>query len=73
LQKDDAENISILGMDFLALLNNDDEDIISSIIPSVPVLIRTIDGWRFEPPSKQQRIDRVKEQQGNGTKYINWF
>ncbi len=67
-------DISILGMDFLALLADDEEeDVISSIIPSVPVLIRTLDGWRFESPSRKQKLDHLKENKKKGYKYIDWF
>ena len=69
-----SSDISILGMDFLALLANDEEeDFISSIIPSVPVLIRTLDGWRFEAPTRQQILDQSRQKSKDGYRYIDWF
>lgn len=70
LSSAERNNISILGMDYLASLGNDDEGFISSIIPSVPVMIRTLKGWRFEAPSNQQR----SISNGNKTApLMNWF
>jgi len=64
-------NVSILGMDYLQTLDNEDEGFISSIIPSVPVMIRTLNGWRFEAPANQQKTG--PDGQNNGSGLINWF
>ncbi|MCP4090613.1 MAG: S-layer family protein, partial [Gammaproteobacteria bacterium] len=74
-QETGAEPFSILGMDLIALLATDEEedDFISSIIPSVPVMIRTQDGWRFKSPSRQQILDQKINRKNNGFKNIDWF
>jgi hypothetical protein len=67
--------LTILGMDYLSLLASDDEDdaVISSIISTVPVMIKTLDGWRFESPSRQQKVDQLNNGKKEGFKYIDWF
>jgi hypothetical protein len=71
---DNASEISVLGLSSLALLaDEEDEEVISSMIPSVPVMIRTLDGWRFESPSRKQRLDQFKQIKKKGFKNIDWF
>jgi hypothetical protein len=66
--------ISVLGADFKFLFGDDDEDeIVSTIIPSVPVLVKSVDGWEFVAPSRRQSLERIKENQKKGVKYIDWL
>jgi len=53
--------------------DEEDDDFISSIIPSVPVMIRTQSGWEFKSPSRQQLLERSNQRRQNGYKNIDWF
>ncbi len=70
----DETLISILGADFQILFDEDDEDdIVSTIIPSVPVMIKTLEGWEFIAPSRRQNIDKLRENQKKGETFIDWL
>ncbi|MFT5219277.1 MAG: hypothetical protein ACI87H_001414, partial [Gammaproteobacteria bacterium] len=70
-----AENlISILGSDFQISFDNDSEDdVASSIIPSVPVMIKTVDGWQFVAPSRNQNTETLRQNREKGVKFIDWL
>jgi len=72
---DEKDTISILGIDLVALLanNEEDDDFISSIFPSVPVMIRTLDGWQFKSPSRQQILDKSRPGSKGRFRQIDWF
>jgi hypothetical protein len=56
------------------LFDEDDEDeIISSILPSVPVLIKNADGWEFVAPSRSQNLEKIREHREKGVRFIDWL
>ena len=70
----DETKISILGADFQVFFDEDEEDeIISTIVPSVPVMIKTLEGWEFIAPSRRQNIDRLRDNQKKGDRFIDWL
>ena len=70
----DETVISILGADFQVFFDEDEEDdIVSSIIPSVPIMIKTLEGWDFVAPTRRQRIDRMRDRQKKGESFIDWL
>ena len=46
---------------------------VSTIIPSVPVMIKTKQGWEFIAPSRRQSLDRLRENQNKGEKFVDWL
>jgi hypothetical protein len=70
----DDSPISVLGADFENLSGEDDEDsIVSTIIPSVPVLVKGTDGWEFVAPSRREILEKLQQNQEKGVKYIDWL
>ncbi len=66
--------ISVLGADYKHLFGEADEDeIVSTIIPSVPVLVKDTDGWKFVAPSRREILEKIQQNQEKGVKYIDWL
>jgi hypothetical protein len=66
--------ISVLGADYKHLFGEADEDeIVSTIIPSVPVLVKDTDGWKFVAPSRREILEKMQQNQEKGVKYIDWL
>ena len=67
--------VSVLGADFKALFGTDDDEIVSTIIPSVPVLVEGLNGWEFVAPSKRQVQDQKNKNQNQkkGVLYLDWL
>jgi hypothetical protein len=70
----DDSPISVLGADFEHLFGEGDEDeIVSTIIPSVPVLVKGTNGWEFVAPTRRESLDKIKQNQKKGVKYLDWL
>lgn len=70
----DDSHISVLGADFEPLFGEADEDeIVSTIIPSVPVLVKGTDGWKFVAPLWREMLEQNLQNQKKGVKYIDWL
>ncbi|MCZ6578244.1 MAG: hypothetical protein O6927_02695, partial [Gammaproteobacteria bacterium] len=70
----DETLISILGADFQILFGEDDEDdIVSTMMPSVPVMIKTEDGWEFIAPSRRQNLEKLRNNRNRGERFIDWL
>ena len=70
----DRTMIAILGSDLEVYFDDDEEDeIVSTMIPSVPVMIKTLDGWEFVAPTRRQTIERLRDSQRKGEQFIDWF
>ena len=66
--------ISILGADFQVVFAEEEEDeIVSSIIPSVPVMVKTLQGWEFVAPTRRQNLDRLRDNRNKGERFIDWL
>jgi hypothetical protein len=63
--------VSVLGSNFEDLFGNEEgaeDEMISTIIPSVPVLVEDIDGWQFVAPTKRQILEKMEIDQRKGVK-----
>ena len=71
----DETPISILGADFQIIFDGeeDEDDVVSTIIPSVPVMIKGRDGWEFVAPTRRQNLDRIRENQEKGERFVDWL
>ncbi len=70
----DDSPILVLGANSETLFGEDDEDVIvSTIIPSVPVLVLGNDGWEFVALTRRQILDKIKQNQKRGVKYLDWL
>jgi hypothetical protein len=70
----DKSPVAVLGADFEGFSGEDDEDaIVSTIIPSVPVLVKGTDGWEFVAPSRREILEKLQQNQEKGVKYIDWL
>jgi filamentous hemagglutinin family protein len=65
--------VSVLGADFNELFDTGDDEIVSTIISSVPVLVEGINGWEFVAPSKRQIQDKKNQNQKKGVLYLDWL
>jgi len=70
------EMISVVGADYKAVPLDEEEEITSTLSPTVPVLIRTTRGWEFKAPSRTRQPgddgERHKPEK-KGTRYIDWL
>ena len=69
----DKEVIALLGEDFVLTTDEEDEEIVSSMITTVPVLVKTKNGWEFKQPSKRNKLERLRQNMNNSVKYIDWL
>ena len=70
----DETMISILGAGFQVVFDEQDEDdIVSTMMPSVPVMVRTLEGWEFIAPTRKQSIDKLRDNQRRGVRFIDWL
>jgi hypothetical protein len=70
----DETMISILGAGFQVIFDEQDEDdIVSTMMPSVPVMVRTLEGWEFIAPTRKQSIDKLRDNQRRGERFIDWL
>jgi hypothetical protein len=69
--------ISVLGADYRTVPLDEEEEITSTLAPTVPVLIRTTRGWEFKAPSRGRqpglRPGDAQPEQKKGTRYIDWY
>jgi hypothetical protein len=72
-----SDLISVLGPDYSINEDEDDEEVVSTLAPVVPVLIRTLNGWEFKAPSRSVhpagKPEPGQQQREKGARQIDWL